>query len=45
MSLDIYADLFEDDLDVVSERLDQMRTNTFVGFSWAMAPHKPEKTP
>jgi hypothetical protein len=40
---DIYADLFEDDLGDLSERLNQMRASTYVGFSWAMAPPKPEK--
>lgn len=32
MTLDTYADLFEDDLDDVSIRLNQMREKTFVGF-------------
>jgi integrase len=32
MTLDTYADLFEDDLDDVSIRLNQMREETFVGF-------------
>ena len=31
MTLDTYADLFEDDLDVVSLRLDEMRQKTLVG--------------
>ncbi|CAN5568126.1 site-specific integrase [soil metagenome] len=33
MTLDVYADLFEDDLDEVSARLDNLRTRTLVGFS------------
>ena len=32
MTLDTYADLFEDDLDEVSARLDEMRNKTLVGF-------------
>ena len=32
MTLDTYADLFEDDLDAVSDRMDQVRTKAFVGF-------------
>ena len=32
MTLDTYADLFEDDLDAVSDRMDQVRTSAFVGF-------------
>ena len=31
MTLDTYADLFEDDLDEVSSRLDEMRAKTVVG--------------
>jgi integrase len=34
MTLDTYADLFEDDLDAVSERLDAVRAESVVGFSW-----------
>ncbi|CAN5321568.1 hypothetical protein BH11ACT2_BH11ACT2_22140 [soil metagenome] len=34
MTLDTYADLFEDDLDAVSDRLDAARAETIVGFSW-----------
>ena len=37
MTLDTYADLFEDDLDDVSERLDSIRSETVVGFSWGIA--------
>lgn len=34
MTLDTYADLFEDDLDAVSERMDAVRAQAVVGFSW-----------
>lgn len=33
MTLDTYADLFEDDLDAVSDRMDKVRADAFVGFS------------
>lgn len=36
MTLDTYADLFEDDLDAVSERLNAVRAETVVGFSWGL---------
>jgi len=36
MTLDVYADLFEDDLDDVSQRLNETRSKNFVGFSWGM---------
>jgi len=36
MTLDTYADLFEDDLDAVSTRMDAVRAQAFVGFSWGM---------
>ena len=43
MTLDTYADLFEDDLDNVSERLDAARSQTVVGFSWGLdVPDKQE---
>jgi integrase len=32
MTLDTYADLFEDDLDAVSDRMDKIRADAFVGF-------------
>lgn len=38
MTLDTYADLFEDDLDAVSNRLDAVRTESVVGFSWGFMP-------
>jgi len=34
MTLDVYADLFEDDADAVAERLDEARARTIVGDSW-----------
>ncbi len=36
MTLDTYADLFEDDLDAVSERLDDTRAQAIVGLSWGL---------
>lgn len=33
MTLDTYADLFEDDLDAVSKRMDKVRADAVVGFS------------
>ena len=32
MTLDTYADLFEDDLDAVSHRMGKIRADAFVGF-------------
>jgi integrase len=37
MTLDTYADLFEDDLDAVSDRMDAVRSETVVGISWGSA--------
>ena len=34
MTLDTYADLFEDDLNDVSDRMDAVRTDSVVGVSW-----------
>ena len=34
MTLDTYADLFEDDLDAVSDRMDAVLAESDVGFSW-----------
>ena len=45
MTLDIYADLFEDDLDDVSDRLDKVRSESFVGFLWGLEPDRQKKTP
>lgn len=38
MTLDTYADLFEDDLDAVSDRLNRVREEALVGFSWGFSP-------
>jgi integrase len=45
MTLDTYADLFEDDLDAVSNRLDEVRNSAVVGFSWGLAILERKKTP
>jgi integrase len=45
MTLDTYADLFEDDLDDVSERLDAARAETVVGFPWGLEASGMQKTP
>jgi integrase len=45
MTLDTYADLFEDDLDTVSERLDEVRSKAVVGFLWGFASEGTEKAP
>ena len=37
MTLDTYADLFDDDLDAVSAKLDAVRAETIVGLSWGVA--------
>ena len=34
MTLDVYADLFEDDADAVADRLDEARSRTTVGDPW-----------
>lgn len=36
MTLDTYADLFEDDLDAVSERIDDARARAVVGDMWGL---------
>jgi integrase len=36
LTLDTYADLFEDDLDAVSERRDVVRNGSVEGFSWGI---------
>jgi integrase len=36
MTLDVYADLFEDDLDAVSDRLDEVRSRASVGDLWGI---------
>lgn len=38
MTLDTYADLFEDDLDAVSDRMDSVRQKAVVGFLWGNNP-------
>ena len=45
MTLDTYADLFEDDLDNVSERLDAARSQPVVAFSWGLEGLDNEKAP
>lgn len=45
MTLDTYADLFDDDLDAVATALDQARTESNVGKVWAQAASEAEKTP
>nr|WP_246376793.1 tyrosine-type recombinase/integrase [Conyzicola lurida] len=37
MTLDVYSDLFDDDLDAVADALDQRARNTNVGKMWANA--------
>lgn len=37
MTLDTYADLFDDDLDAVSERLDAARSRAVVGDLWGLS--------
>jgi integrase len=43
MTLDTYADLFEDDLDAVSERMDKVRTKATVGEIWGNRVNNVEK--
>jgi integrase len=43
MNLDTCADLFEDDLDVVSERMDKVRTKAIVGEMWGNRVNDAEK--
>jgi len=45
MTLDVYGDLFEDDLDAVSVRLDTARSESFVGDSWGLGPDETGKAP
>lgn len=45
MTLDTYADLFEDDLDAVSDRLDSMRSKAIVGDLWGIRSQSAEKPP
>jgi Site-specific recombinase XerD len=41
MTLDTYADLFEDDLDAVSDRLNALREKSVVGFLWGLEYKEP----
>lgn len=43
MTLDTYADLFDDDLNAVSDRLDEAYERSVVGKMWANAPSETEK--
>lgn len=45
MTLDVYADLFDDDLDTVAERLDAAVREQSVGDLWGMAPKRGSVTP
>lgn len=45
MTLDTYADLFDDDLESVSERLDHTRAAAVVGFSWGLDAPIAKKAP
>lgn len=38
MTLDVYSDLFDDDLDAVADRLDRARSDSNVGKMWAEGP-------
>lgn len=44
MTLDIYADLFDDDLNAVSDRLDEAYDRSSVGKVWADGPSGPAQT-
>lgn len=44
MTLDTYADLFEDDLDALSERMDQVRAKASVGEMWGIADRPGKKS-
>ena len=41
MTLDIYADLFDDDLEAVATALDAARTRESMGKMWADASNEP----
>jgi Phage integrase family len=45
MTLDIYADLFDDDLEAVATALDQARSRESVGNMWARSGRQPPSTP
>ncbi|MDQ1572313.1 MAG: hypothetical protein QOF79_2987 [Actinomycetota bacterium] len=46
MTLDVYSDLFDDDLDAVADALDARARSTDVGKTWAKptAPAKPKRS-
>jgi integrase len=44
MTLDVYAELFNDDLDAIAGRLDEGLANTVVGKMWAELATNEEKT-
>lgn len=44
MTLDVYADLFDDDLNAVSDRLDEAYTRSSVGKMWATDGSRPAQT-
>ncbi len=44
MTLDIYADLFDDDLNAVSDRLDEAYERSSVGKVWANTGSPPPQT-
>jgi hypothetical protein len=43
MTLDTYADLFEDDLDAVSDRMNEVRAKASVVDLWGNSPKTGEK--
>jgi len=45
MTLDVYADLFDDDLDALAQRLDDAAAFSIVGKLWANATSGTIKTP
>jgi hypothetical protein len=45
MTLDIYTDLFDDDLEAVATALDQARSRESVGKMWARRGQRPAGTP
>ena len=45
MTLDTYADLFDDDLDAVSARLEDVRAHELVGDLWGILRRAATKTP
>ncbi|MCU1474867.1 MAG: hypothetical protein JWQ92_2935, partial [Amnibacterium sp.] len=45
MTLDTYADLFDDDLDAVSARREEVRAHRLVGDLWGILRRAAAKTP